>query len=656
MSLFRLIFFFYYGHGTDFTGLGADIVRAFYMGTRFDAVIAAIVSAPVTLVFAVILIIGNLSYLKKLFSCAAVYYTAAFGTLLVLLCVDFGFYSYFQNHFNIMVYGIIEDDTKAILTTIYKNYNIFAIAAGFALIFAAVYFISKSVLKVPASAALKPKNIFARIFIVCVLIFANAVTARGSLGTYPIGVNASVSSNAFINKTAINCFFTFLAAVKEHGSEEKTDYIEAAGYKDDIRRAFADYLDEDINNIPSDDPQDSLTVNIALDAEIEALKPNVILIVMESLGSDLIKYNSSDFDVLGELQKHFDSDTVFYNFVPAYHSTDGSIESVISNVARKPSGLKLSQSKYAYNKYKHSGPVPYKAKGYETVFIYGGNTAWRNIGNYMSNLGFDKVYGEKGMNMGYSGNEWGIYDEFLFDYIFKTMESNEKRKFIYSVSTTNHPPYSLPDNYIAKPLNPPQSLQNKIIGGDLAQKRFKTYQYANEMLGRFITKIKNSKYADNTIIAVTGDHNFKNAYSYSSEELLSQTGVPFYLYIPEKIKKRDIDVSVFGSYLDIMPTLYNLSLSDVSYTAMGTDLLSQKAKKNRVYTTSNDMAADNQCAVIYKFQDEAASKYYLWEKDGSAIEISSQEEGHKKLIKYVLALSAVSDYMIKYTAENANLL
>jgi phosphoglycerol transferase MdoB-like AlkP superfamily enzyme len=270
----------------------------------------------------------------------------------------------------------------------------------------------------------------------------------------------------------------------------------------------------------------------------------------------------------------------------------------------------------------------------------------------MLNLGFDKVYGEKGMNKGYYGNEWGIYDEFLFDYIYKTMESNEERKFIYAVSTTNHPPYSLPDNYKPKPLNPPADLQNKIIGRDLAEKRFKTYQYACEMLGRFITKIKESEYAQNTIIAVTGDHNFKNVYSYSSQELLGQSGVPFYLYIPEKIKKRGIDVSVFGSYLDIMPTLYNLSLSGVSYTAMGTDLLSQKAQTNKVYTTSNDMAADRNYAVIYKFRDDAASKYYKWEKDNPGIAAESDRmESHDKLMRHVLALSAVSDYMVKRTAE-----
>ena len=147
MSAFRAVFFFYYGRGLDFAGLMPDIVRAFYIGVRLDASVAAIASIPVTLAFVVFLFIGNPIYFKKFFSAAKFYYTAVFGLFLTLLCVDFGFYSYFQDRLNIMVFGLIEDDTMAILTTIYKNYNVFAVIAGFVLLFVLAYFISKVVLK-----------------------------------------------------------------------------------------------------------------------------------------------------------------------------------------------------------------------------------------------------------------------------------------------------------------------------------------------------------------------------------------------------------------------------------------------------------------------------------------------------------------------------
>ncbi|MDR3113158.1 MAG: hypothetical protein LBU09_02145 [Endomicrobium sp.] len=86
----------------------------------------------------------------------------------------------------------------------------------------------------------------------------------------------------------------------------------------------------------------------------------------------------------------------------------------------------------------------------------------------------------------------------------------------------------------------------------------------------------------NTIIAITVDHSFKNVYSYSMHELLTQTEAPFYLYIPESIKPKNYDIEFLGFYLDIMPTLYNISLSSASYAVMGQNLFAPKENKKYI--------------------------------------------------------------------------
>ncbi|MDR3274810.1 MAG: hypothetical protein LBS81_02295 [Endomicrobium sp.] len=99
------------------------------------------------------------------------------------------------------------------------------------------------------------------------------------------------------------------------------------------------------------------------------------------------------------------------------------------------------------------------------------------------------------------------------------------------------------------------------------------------MLGQFIDKIKNSKYADKAIIAVTGDHSYN---AYHIESFFDNICVPFYLYIPKTINPKNIDTHILGSHLDIMPTLYNLLLSNTEYMSEGTDLLSKKALNNTI--------------------------------------------------------------------------
>jgi hypothetical protein len=103
-----------------------------------------------------------------------------------------------------------------------------------------------------------------------------------------------------------NSIFTLQSSFEHRSIEEKEiNYIEKAGYKDNIRQAFADFLDKKIEEIPNKNPEKSLILTTPYNRNIESIKPNVILIVMESFGDDLIKYNSEKFNVLDGLKKTF---------------------------------------------------------------------------------------------------------------------------------------------------------------------------------------------------------------------------------------------------------------------------------------------------------------------------------------------------------------
>ncbi|MDR1195992.1 MAG: hypothetical protein LBL00_05900, partial [Endomicrobium sp.] len=140
MSVYRLIFFVYYGKGINFAGLGFDILKAFYMGIRYDLAVLSYLNMPVILSFIVVLFFAKSC--KKWLSILKYYYTAFIGALLILLCIDFGFYSYFQNHLNILVFGFFEDDTAALISTFYENYNLFLIGIGFISLFVLIFFLS----------------------------------------------------------------------------------------------------------------------------------------------------------------------------------------------------------------------------------------------------------------------------------------------------------------------------------------------------------------------------------------------------------------------------------------------------------------------------------------------------------------------------------
>jgi phosphoglycerol transferase MdoB-like AlkP superfamily enzyme len=645
MSAYRLIFFVYFKKGVDLHGFGFDILKMFFMGIRLDLSVIALVNVPVALIFVVILILKKTFLFKSFFLFLKYYYCILVGLIFTTLCVDFNFYSVFRDHLNILIFGLFEDDTMALIQTFYQNYNLLLIGACIIFFFVIAFFVSKFVLKFKEY-NFKFPSIFVRIGVSLLTLAFISIAIRGTFAMYPIGVYSDVSSNVFINKTAINCFYTLQKAF-EHREKGKQDfdYVEKAGYKENIRHAFADFLGKNISEISQNNPEKSLIFKTQYNLQLEKLKPNVIFILMESFGSDLIKYNSPKFNVLGGLKKHFDDDIVFYNFTSEGRITIETIEALFLNIVFKPStSMRIPQSKYVFREYPFASVVPYKKKGYDTSFIYGGSSSWRNIGTFASNLGFNKVLGEGCLKSSLSKGPWGIHDEYLFDAIFEDLISEGGSKFIFVLTTSNHSPYVLPKDYKVMSLEIPESLKKKVYDMDEAGKIFATYQYANEMLARFIDRVKNSKYSDNTIIVVTGDHSFN---FYQIDSLLDRIKVPFYLYVPKSIKPKNIDTSVFGSHLDIMPTLYNLSLSNESYISEGINLFSSKAKDNSI--VYQEFIMDKSYALEWKFLDNKAS-YYIWDKN-YILRDSQKTDNHKKLEKHFLSMVAISDYLIKNTGD-----
>ena len=649
MTIYRAVFMLYYLNLQDLTPY-TDLIKAFILGFRYDCAVLAYINSFVSLIFVCLLFIGKPKFFINFAKSLKYYYTLFFGIVVSLLCIDFGFYSYFKNHINILIFGVFEDDTKALASTIYDNYPVFLVLLGFISLYVIIYFITKKIMQSDIAGFYYNKmKIGYKILLALLILSLNFIVARGSFGLFPLGVDdADFSQNTLINKIAINGIYTLQAAIEARSKEKNYDYIDKMGYKDNIAQAFSDYLNIDINSIDKNRPEQSVFKTTKYNKNIEDIKPNVIFIVMESLGTDLMHYNSDKFNVLGEFKKHLDEDTVFYRFIPANMGTIGSLEGAITNILRLPLSRFLCQSKYAYTKYFFSGPMPYKKAGYETYFMYGGNTGWRNCSGYMPSLGFDKVLGEGQMSKEYERNQWGVYDEPLFDNIYETLTKNDNRKFIYVMTTSNHPPYSLPSNYKKPyPLEINKELEQNITGDmTFSKMRFATYQYSCQKVGEFLTKLKKSKFADNTIVAITGDHNFWITFTYPVERRLDEQSVPLYLYIPKKLKPSKIDTTVVGSHTDILPTLYNLSLSKADYWSMGQDLLADNAKNNIASNCEGViMTKDN--FIIYDFALNK-EKYYKWNKDKPReIVPCPQNQEHKNMMKHYKSGVAISQYMLK---------
>ena len=365
-----------------------------------------------------------------------------------------------------------------------------------------------------------------------------------------------------------------------------------------------------------------------------------------------MRYHSEKFNLLGPLKELFDEGVYFDNFISSDNGTIGSLMVVATNIPNRPGARFLSESRYLQMSIDSAAHVPYKERGYETSFVYGGKVGWRDIGKYYKIQGYHNVEGEShirnSLNLkGTIGTEWGAYDGHFFDHILTKLKNAKRPQFIMELSTSNHPPFEWPDDYQPASLEIPQELQSRIAREqELFEKRFTAFQYSNFMLGKFLNEIKNSSLASNTIVAVTGDHNFWGFINFDDNELFDKFKVPFYILIPEKLKPETIDTSKFGSHEDIMPTLYNLSLSKTDYLAFGRDLMGQ----NESFALNPNVYAGTKGVI------DRQGKFLPWlDKAGAKINLNQDAAGYPELEKYYKSILSIADfYLIQEFEQGKN--
>ena len=624
MSLFRVVFFLYYNPLNDNSPFYNDIISSFILGARVDLTVIAYIQVPITLIFILLYYIKSDRLINFTSKYIKYYLFILYFICSLLLVSDFGFYSYFKDHINILYFGLFEDDTYALMITMWENYNVVMILSVYVFFLTILfYFISKIMNK-------SDKNINSfigiknSILIFTLIFIINFIAVRGSFGMYPLGkMIPNISENSFINNVSQNGVRAFFKAYKIRKEYKNNDYdlIKMTGFKNNIDEAFKIYKGN--NSFDKENLLNNITYKTSVKKDIKDY--NLVVIMVESFGMPILKYNNESFNIMGDLKQHFEQDTLFTNFISSGDGTISSLDSLILNIPRRPGSFAFAQSKYKQTSFDYSPAFVFKKDGYESSFIYGGDLTWRDLGGFIKYQGYDNTYGKMNIfnqiiNIDKDEDEyfhpWGIFDEYLYDFLYKKLDSSDKKQFLFALSTNNHPPYDTPKDYKIKPLEISEDLKSHITADlDLIQKRFNSYQYALDSVGKFLTRIKNNpKLSNNTVVVITADNNtIAGNMNYDKKSLLNSKNIPFYLYIPKDLKDTlNIDTTVFGSHKDIFPTIYNLLLSDSSYISIGADMLDKSARhvgvnRSKVVASKNGVIKINKLNKTYK---EIDANYY----------------------------------------------
>lgn len=654
-TLWRLAFLVTFGDRSELAPLTKDITHAFILGARFDATVLFYINSIPLLLLLLGAALSPLRLLQKAlhfgfsrFSGFLVpYYAVMLFIVMYVTAVDFGFYSFYQDRINVLIFGFFEDDTIALVKTIWRNYPILWIFLGLGLF---SYLLWKG-LKINFTQGRewlpwRVKQMPYSLFVVGLLVVfvLNGIGARGSLALFPLSeMDTGISKSIFVNHLSFNGVRALGRAIelKAQQTARWDSNLSHYGYGNDYRRAFADFYSIPIEQVP-EDPLDLMKRITPKNSWAATTRPHVLLLVMESMGSYWLNYDLPDFSLVGDFKKHMLQDTYITNFLSSTNATIGSLSCLMIGAPQRPISAFLTESAYLQVPFRSSPARVFKSAGYKARFLYGGNPGWREVNKFALHQGFDTVEGENEMIEGLGGlkekHDWGVYDEDVFDYVFKTLESAQEPQFLLTMTTTNHPPYQLPASYQPPSLRPPEELKNRLTDSGLAEKRFRTYRYSSDKLAAFLTRLKGSPLKDKVIVAVTGDHTFWLV-NFTEQELLQRGAVPFYLYLPTPIRKK-LNPQAFGSHPDIAPTLFNLALSEVPYYSLSRDLF---AGTGDYAVNASNLIVDGSGGVLTAAQ--ASDNVYLdWEGTHERLVRGEPTDHKRQLATRYKSLMGVLDY------------
>ena len=631
LSFSRAMFYFQIVDSSELIGIEADVWRAFWVGFRFDAKVVAIGFAPLLLVG---LILSSFSELyQKFIQLIPSYSALIFFLISGMSIVNYYYYVTYGTYIDVFVFGLIDDDTEAVLENAWADYPIICslLVALFTAIFA--YISSRKLVTYLEERHWVARQWWRVVVSVVVVIVVTVMVARGSIGTLPLKrYHANVSQYAPLNHITPNAFMALDWAKSDYKKQSKFEPISKQALEQQMLKVLGQ--PNPIYTTPKND-------------YLEAHQPHVVMALMEGLGNNvLVEDDPENNDLLGSLRKHFDEDFVFERFMAG---TSATIDSIVMMLFHSDIPT-ISHSSAQRVELPSSAVLPYKQAGYDVVFIYGGNSMWRNLANYLPRQGFDTVYDENSIIKAFpeakeEADTWGVPDEFTFKFARKLLDEANKPQMIYIMTVTNHSPFRAPSDYQAKPVRESDRLK-QLLGpmGEEAKDLLQVYQYANDSLGQFITGVKASPLSKQTLIAASGDHRVRYLATDTEEEFGLTFGVPFYMYVPDEILDNtdyEYDQYRIGSHRDVYPTLYHFSLSGQDYVSLGGEnMLSQDGVSNIGYNNARTITSHG------AFTNANAEQLFPWRDEDSLFNQNNSVENPEQY--WAQEYHKLQNYYLRY--------
>lgn len=540
-----------------------DLLRAFFLGVRYDSAIGAYFSLFYFLIF--LCFHGSFAQrIKTLFKRVSI------ASLWILLICDYCFFDYYGDHYNSFFWEFWNNFSNAELV-VSSVLGEFPIAKILLTVVLGILAFNKLNTILSRTLVHWGERRFGRKPYVCsfltlvTLVFLCRSTLMGT--TLPIqDGRVDISSNAFINQVHRNPTFRLYNSYKEKLALSDINALLETKHVDQVTLK---------NELPSVLPGSKVLfeenkqyykvehlVNSSLGTVLKRKPKHIVILFLESYSSwPLFESDKTLRDELSSGMRSLIPDSAYFE----NHFSPG--DGTLNNIIAVNYGIPLSRDFNPSLTYRTESlkdfdtklPKLFKSQGYETQFFYGGFSQWHRLHEVVPRIGFDKFYGENSFPDS-PHHDYGLHDEDLYNELLKSLKAKSGSSFTFVMTQSNHPPYRLPASFDAKEIGVPEHLSKLVtVDSEEFRMRLLCFKYADRALAQFMEKAKQEEFFKDTLFVITGDHPFYGLRK-EPESYYEMSKVPLLFYAPELMKAewKGRHSTTMTSHLDIGPSLLSM--------------------------------------------------------------------------------------------------
>ncbi|MCX7806731.1 MAG: sulfatase-like hydrolase/transferase, partial [Planctomycetota bacterium] len=234
---------------------------------------------------------------------------------------------------------------------------------------------------------------------------------RGSPGRRPVQrKDAAVTDDEFLNKNVLNPYKALQYTISVHLKLARASGIHVHLPDGDVRAAARRYFGEDA--VGKGD-LDRCMERVSRGARNPPR--HVFLLVLEGYSGWPLMEKYASLGIAEEMKRLSRSGLLLTRFLPASSGTMTSLATILTGLAEH--GVPICYQESARKPFPSSMAPIFKRLGYRTRFFYAGYLSWQRIGDFVKDQGFEEVYGGGDIGEWYRGNEWGVTDEELLDFV-----------------------------------------------------------------------------------------------------------------------------------------------------------------------------------------------------------------------------------------------